>query len=56
MKNEKIVVKFIDGRLYLHPLKGFLVDKNNAKVPLDNPYVMRLEWKKRNIVSPRDYT
>lgn len=50
------VVKYINGRLYLHPLKGFLVDKKNTKVPLENPYRMRLEWKTRNIVSPRDYT
>jgi hypothetical protein len=62
MENRKIVVvyiavvKCIDDRLYLHPLKGFLVDRENPKAPLENPYMMRLEWEKRNIASPRDYT
>jgi hypothetical protein len=62
MKNgEKIVVyiaavKSIKDRFYLHPLKGFLVNKKNPKVPLENPYMMTLEWKTRNIASPMDYT
>ncbi len=62
MKNGKSIVVYIaavkrfNGQLYLHPLKGFLVNKKNAKVPLENPCMMRLKWKKRNIASPRDYT
>jgi len=62
MKNgKKIVVyiaavKRIKDRFYLHPLKGFLVDEKNPKVPLENPYMMILEWKTRNIASPMNYT
>jgi hypothetical protein len=40
-----LVMKRTDDRLYLQPLKGFSIDQKDSKVPLENSYMMKSEWK-----------
>jgi hypothetical protein len=41
-------VKRINGRRYLDPLKGFLIDKKNPATPLENPCVVTTKWTDKN--------
>lgn len=51
------VTKKINGRRYLDALSGFLVDKKNATVPLENPCVIKIKLvrKHNNDKSPSQY-
>jgi hypothetical protein len=47
--------KKIKGRRCLDALKGFLVDKKNPKIPLENPCIVTFEWANRTEPPPKAY-
>ncbi|CAF0792113.1 unnamed protein product [Adineta ricciae] len=57
IENDKTVlvcvaaVKYHSGCLYIDPLKGFVVDKKNHKIPLENPFILKLSNTNKNVSS-----
>ncbi|UJR23592.1 hypothetical protein I4U23_026581 [Adineta vaga] len=49
-------VKRRNNCLYIDALKGFLMDKKNRKVPLENPFVLELSSAKKNVSPDGHYT
>jgi hypothetical protein len=49
------VVKLINGRRYIDALKGFLIDKESPKTPLENPCVVTLNLENPNYLQPEHY-
>ncbi|CAF1634220.1 unnamed protein product [Adineta ricciae] len=49
-------VKEHSGGLYIDPLKGFVVDKENHKIPLENPFILKLSNTNKNVSSDGHYT
>ena len=49
------VTKRINGHRYLDPLKGFLMDKKNPRIPLENPCVITIKWTDKKKPPPESY-
>jgi len=49
------VTKYINGRRYVDALKGFLINEEDPKIPLENPCLITFEWANEKKPPPKDY-